>query len=542
MTLATYAGSPPAAQQRAQPAVFEGTFELELDGGRYLIVRSRGASTDGLVAPGAAEAAPAAAAGAGTALGGVRLEDVAPEVGLDFRHSAFHFRVSRDPVAMMGGGVCWLDYDADGWLDLFAVNSYSIELDLSRWREQGGLPRSALFRNAGGSVRRREPRIGSRRGAARQRLRRGGFQPRRPYGSLRAPAAGYDALLWNEGDGRFSEGAREAGIASYGWHAGAAVGDVNGDGLPDLFVAGYTDLNAPVPDASAGFPTTYAAVRDLLYLNEGPDEAGRSRFREVGLQAGIETARLDHGLGAVFTDVDGDGRLDLYVANDLDPNRLYANVPWPGGASADPAGLGFRLLERGRASGRGRRERRHGDRRRRLQRRRSPRPLRDQLAPAAARRLRELGAGRRRRAVRGRAPRPSRLPSIRRWPAGACRRPTSTSTATSISSSRTAPSPLPIWRPTPSRSRCSRICRLGAGWTDRGRQLGARRGGRPSVIGRGLAAADYDNDGDVDVAINSIGGPLVLLENDGARRRWLEVELGAFAPGTTGHGRAAGRA
>ncbi len=55
---------------------------------------------------------------------------------------------------------------------------------------------------------------------------------------------------------------------------------------------------------------------------------------------------------------------------------------------------------------------------------------------------------------------------------------------------------------------------------------------RPRVIGRGLAAADYDNDGDVDVAINSIAGPLVLLENDGAAGRWLEVELGAFAPGT----------
>ncbi len=348
MTLATYAGSPPAAQQRTQPAVFEGTFELELDGGRYLIVRSRGASTDGLVAPGAAEAAPAAAAGAGTAaLGGVRLEDVAPEVGLDFRHSAFHFRVSRDPVAMMGGGVCWLDYDADGWLDLFAVNSYSIELDLSRWREQGGLPRSALFRNAGGRF------VDVSRGSGADVDLRGNGCVAADFNldgrtDLYVTAAGYDALLWNEGDGRFSEGAREAGIASYGWHAGAAVGDVNGDGLPDLFVAGYTDLNAPVPDASAGFPTTYAAVRDLLYLNEGPDETGRSRFREVGLQAGIETARLDHGLGAVFTDVDGDGRLDLYVANDLDPNRLYANVPWPGGASADPAGLGFRLLERGR--------------------------------------------------------------------------------------------------------------------------------------------------------------------------------------------------
>ena len=50
---------------------------------------------------------------------------------------------------MMGGGLCWLDYDADGWLDLYVVNSYS-EVDFVRWEEQGGLPRSGLFHNVRG--------------------------------------------------------------------------------------------------------------------------------------------------------------------------------------------------------------------------------------------------------------------------------------------------------------------------------------------------------------------------------------------------------
>ena len=107
---------------------------------------------------------------------------------------------------------------------------------------------------------------------------------------------------------------------------------MNGDGRPDLFVAGYADVNSPIPGSAAGFPSNHAAVRDRLYLNEGPDGNGRSRFREVGRRAGIEAKRVDHGLGAVFTDVDDDGRLDLYVANDLDPNRLYLNVARPGGA------------------------------------------------------------------------------------------------------------------------------------------------------------------------------------------------------------------
>ena len=77
--------------------------------------------------------------------------DVASYVGLDFRHGAFRFETTPDPVAMMGGGVCWLDYDGDGWLDLYAVNSHSIAVDVARWKERGGLPRNALYRNVKGT-------------------------------------------------------------------------------------------------------------------------------------------------------------------------------------------------------------------------------------------------------------------------------------------------------------------------------------------------------------------------------------------------------
>ena len=69
------------------------------------------------------------------------------------------------------------------------------------------------------------------------------------------------------------------------------------------------------------------------------------------MQAGLEASNFSHGLGATFLDVNGDGRPDLYVANDEDPNQLYVNVPWPGGAKADPAGLGFRFENRAAASG-----------------------------------------------------------------------------------------------------------------------------------------------------------------------------------------------
>ena len=156
---------------------------------------------------------------------------------------------------------------------------------------------------------------------------------------------------------------------------------MNGDGRPDLFVAGYTNMAGQIPGSIAGFPTNYEGVRDLLFLNEGSGPNGRTRFKEVGVEAGLESSHFRHGLGAIFTDVNGDGRPDLYVANDEDPNDLYINEP--GGP------LGFHFVDEAKAYGVDDHERRDGRRRGRLQRRRPPRPLRHELARPAARRLRE---------------------------------------------------------------------------------------------------------------------------------------------------------
>ena len=157
-----------------------------------------------------------------------------------------------------------------------------------------------------------------------------------------AATNGYDALLWGNGDGTFTEGARAAGINDPGWHSGAAVGDVERRRPPRPVRGRIHRRQRSDPRLRRRVPVERRGrARPPL------PERGHRRERPLALPRGRQARRaraepVDHGLGAVFTDVDGDGRLDLYVANDLDPNRLYLNVAQPG------RGLGFRFVERAR--------------------------------------------------------------------------------------------------------------------------------------------------------------------------------------------------
>ena len=195
--LVTYEGSPPTARARRRPAASPGRSSSRREHGRYLIVRARGAAP-------APAAAPVLARRASAASG---CEDVAAQVGLDFRTARSASACRATTAAMMGGGLCWLDYDEDGWLDLFAVNSYS-DADYARWQERGGLPRSALFHNVRGRFENVEPRLRRRPAAPRERLRGGGLQRRRPHRSLR-----HDGRLQRR-DGRL----RRAPLGSRGRH------------------------------------------------------------------------------------------------------------------------------------------------------------------------------------------------------------------------------------------------------------------------------------------------------------------------------------
>ncbi len=502
---------------------FRRTVELQLDGGRYRIVRSDG---------GLALGAPSAAPPTGT-LGGTSFVDVSRQVGLDFRQGAFHYGMSLDTTAMMGGGLCWLDYDNDGWLDLFVVNSHA-DVDIVPSDTHGGLPRTALYHNVGG----RFVDVSSRAGAD---------LPIRGDGCVAADfnldghtdlyvtSAGYnvatdswDALLWNNGDGTFTEGAVQAGINGKAWHSAAVVGDVNGDGRPDLFVSSYTDPNFVV-DPASGFPSDHAPVRDLLYLNEGTDENGHSTFREVARPAGIERTKVAHGLGAIFTDFNHDGRLDLYVANDADPNQLYENVALKGGAEADPVHLGFRFEDVAKReavadpnagmgiaaqdfSGDGRTDIFVTNSRNQLHA--AYRSLRAAKGPSFA------------------DARPEFAAAVGSHPAGwgvswadldldGDLDLVLANGAIPVLNLAKDARRVQILENVSGPGKEPRFALVKAPWLAR----------TPAVNGRGLATADFDNDGDLDVAVNSIGGRLVLLRNDAPNRHWLEVRFRSFAPG-----------
>ena len=531
MRFATYTGEPPTVAQRTDPTKFEQTLELELDvsHGRYLLVGTRGAALPGLGA-GQPAAGSAQASLTATSFGGVQLKDVAKQVGMDFRQGAFRFQAdSTDPAAMMGGGVCWLDYDHDGWVDLFAVNSYS-ELDHFDWERHGGLPRSALFHNVHG----RFANVSSTSGAN-VALRGNGCVAADFNGDgntdLYVTAASGGALLWNNGHGKFIEGAAAAGLPLYAWHSGAAVTDVNGDGRPDLFIAGYANVNLPADGAVGGFPNTYVGVRDLLYVNLGPDRRGHARFREVGKQVGLESRTFAYGLGAVFTDVNGDGRPDLYVANDTNPNRLYVNVALRGGAKANPAGLGFRFVDRARklgvsdaGAGMGIAAADYsGDGRNDL---------------VVTNSHLQLHAAYRSDPTKQGAPafRDARIDFVSAFDTSLAGWGVSWVDLDNDGNLDlvVANGAIPVLKPKRDVERIQVLENLaGAERPGQFAEAGALVGldAMRRVIGRGLAAADYDNDGRVDIAVNTIGGKLVLLHNTGARGHWLEVATTVFAPG-----------
>jgi len=231
----------------------------------------------------------------------------------------------RYQIETMPAGVAVLDYDNDGWPDIFVANGAalpSLEKDDRRFQNR-------LFRNnhdgtfADVTEKAGLAGAGYSMGVAAADFDNDGWV------DLFVTGVGSQALYHNRGDGTFEDITGRAGLRSDGsWSIAAGWFDYDRDGLLDLFVVRYVAWN-PATEPYCGLlqpggrtychPKYYQPLPNALYHNEG-----HGRFRDVSRESGI-AAHAGKGMGIAFGDYDGDGWLDVFVANDTVPNFLFHN-------------------------------------------------------------------------------------------------------------------------------------------------------------------------------------------------------------------------
>lgn len=266
----------------------------------------------------------AAAAGPlNSAAAAVRFVDSAAACGIEFTY--FNGDVADDArlLGTTGGGVAVLDYDGDSWPDLYFTQGCSWPIDPAKPPLH-----DRLFRNSGNGRFEDVTQaaglgdLGFSQGAAIGDFNNDG------HPDIYLANVGANRLYVNNGDGTFTDIAPEAGITSDDWTTSCLIADLNGDALPDLYDVNYVGGDALTRRCQSGPcpPHLFPAQDDRLLLNWGD-----GTFRDVTRQAGIRGER-GKGLGIVAADFDASGRLSLFIANDGTPNFFYRNETAPGNA------------------------------------------------------------------------------------------------------------------------------------------------------------------------------------------------------------------
>src|SRR6185369_7746175 len=256
----------------------------------------------------------------------IKFTDITAAAGITFKHVASPEK--RYIVESMSGGVALFDYDNDGDLDIYFVNSLTVDLVKSK-----GKTKSELYRNDGDgkftdvSVKAGVTDIGWGMGVATGDYNNDGFE------DIYVTCLGPDHLLKNNGDGTFSDVTDKAGVNDPRWTTGASFLDYDNDGDLDLFVSNYVDFDINnLPEFGKGQTCQYKSIPvqcgprglkgagDSLYRNNG-----NGTFTEVSKQAGVSDPMGFYGLGIITGDFDDDGLTDIFVANDSTPNFHYRN-------------------------------------------------------------------------------------------------------------------------------------------------------------------------------------------------------------------------
>lgn len=260
---------------------------------------------------------------------GVTFLNVARESGLNAKTIFGGEHKNKYLLETTGCGVAFYDYDNDGWLDIFLVNGSRLE-----GFPAGTEPTSHLFRNnRDGTFTDATAKAGVGHSGWGQGVCIGDYD-NDGWEDLFVTYYGKNILYHNNGDGTFTDVSQKAGVAGKGmrWNTGCAFVDYDRDGHLDLFVANYIDMDlatAPVPESG---PCLYKSVlvacgppglqggKNILYHNNG-----NGTFTDVSEAAGIIRANGTYGLGVLTADFDNDGWPDVYVANDSTPSALYQN-------------------------------------------------------------------------------------------------------------------------------------------------------------------------------------------------------------------------
>jgi hypothetical protein len=255
-----------------------------------------------------------------------QLEDVTEKAGIRFRH-AYSPEKKYIPESM-SGGVLLLDYDRDGWLDIYFTNAPTV--DMARKHQPA---RGALYHNNHDGT---FTEVTDKAGIATPCWANGGAvgdYNNDGWPDIYITCLGANVLYRNNGDGTFTDVTAKAGVGDLRNSTGAAFGDYDNDGFVDLMVTNYVDFHleslpgfGKLPictyrglDVQCG-PRGLKGAGDALYHNNGD-----GTFTEVSKSAGVDDPNGYFGLGVVWVDFNNTGRQDLFVANDATPNYLYKN-------------------------------------------------------------------------------------------------------------------------------------------------------------------------------------------------------------------------
>jgi hypothetical protein len=260
--------------------------------------------------------------------------DVTKESGLDkFRHRS-GAPEKATILETPGSGVALLDYDNDGWLDIYLLNGSTFPA----LKGQEPAPRAMLFHNNHDGT---FTDVTEKAGVTNERWGFGvaiGDYDNDGWPDIYVSNYGKNRLYHNNHDGTFTDVAEKAGVALGNWSTGPTWGDYDHDGFLDLFVPGYVkfDPDHPPVTGQGGIPITACQFRGVSSLMCGPrglpgesdhlfHNNGDGTFTDVSKKAGVSDPQGYYGLASVFVDVDDDGWLDLAVANDSVPRYLYRN-------------------------------------------------------------------------------------------------------------------------------------------------------------------------------------------------------------------------